>query len=178
MIEWPKAAMGTYQGKHSLTGRLITTSSAQSQGRIVFAMSKQGTALRARSRHDAHEIAREIAQPLSTRPGKSRSPATTTRSNRVFELSPRVRSSKIVIRNPLRRLQCEHRNRNCRSKTSVSDANRYRCCKKPGWYSTLRSHVQRTTITSCTRHSRAGSPSSQYLRTRLHLLLNNIAPGR
>ena len=33
------------------------------------------------------------------------SPATTTRSNRAFELSPRLRSSKIVMRKPLRRLQ-------------------------------------------------------------------------
>jgi len=30
MIEWAKAAMGAYQGKHSLTGCLITTSSAES----------------------------------------------------------------------------------------------------------------------------------------------------
>ena len=32
------------------------------------------------------------------------SPATTTRSNRGFELSPRLRPSKIVMRNPPRRL--------------------------------------------------------------------------
>ena len=60
------------------------------------------------------------------------SPATTTRSNRGFQLSPRVRVSKMVMRNPLRRLQCEHRKRNCKSKTRVSDGTRYRRCKKPG----------------------------------------------
>ena len=34
-------------------------------------------------------------------------PRTTTRSNRGFQLSPRVRVSKMVMRKPLRRLQCE-----------------------------------------------------------------------
>ena len=34
------------------------------------------------------------------RRGDSHSPATTTRSNRGFELSPRVRPSKVVMRNP------------------------------------------------------------------------------
>ena len=49
----------------------------------------------------------------------SHSPATTTRSNRGFELFPRVRLSKIVIQKSLRRLHPLHRNRNCKSKTSV-----------------------------------------------------------
>jgi len=35
------------------------------------------------------------------------------------------------MRNPLRRFQCEQRNRNCKSNTSVSDANRCRRRKKP-----------------------------------------------
>ena len=39
-----------------------------------------------------------------------------------------------------RALQCEQRKRNCKSKTSVSDGNRCRRCKKPGKYSTLRPH--------------------------------------
>ena len=52
----------------------------------------------------APESARDPTQ------SKSHSPATTTRSNRGFELSPRVRSSKIVMRNPLRRLHPLHRN--------------------------------------------------------------------
>src|SRR5271157_3123160 len=49
------------------------------------------------------------------------SPATTTRSDRGFELSPRLRSSKMLIRKPSRRLHPRHRKRNCRSYTSVSD---------------------------------------------------------
>ena len=40
----------------------------------------------------------------------SHSSATTTRSNRGFEMSHRVRSSRMDIQNPSRRLQCEHRN--------------------------------------------------------------------
>jgi hypothetical protein len=43
------------------------------------------------------------------------SPATTTRSNLGFQLSPRVRVSKIVMRKPARALQCEQRKRNCKS---------------------------------------------------------------
>ena len=91
---------------------------------------------------------------------KSHSPATTTRSNRGIELSPHVRLSKIVMRKPRRLLHPVHRNRNCKSKTSVSDGTRYRRCRKPGWYSTLRSHGQRTTITSC-RHAKGGYSTRQ-----------------
>jgi hypothetical protein len=47
------------------------------------------------------------------------------RSNRGFQLSPRVRVSKMVMRNPQRRLQCEQRRRNCKSKASIYDDNRY-----------------------------------------------------
>src|SRR5208337_340505 len=43
------------------------------------------------------------------------SSTTTTRSDRGFELSPRLRSSKMVIQNSPRRLHCRHRNRNCKS---------------------------------------------------------------
>ena len=50
----------------------------------------------------------------------SHSPATTTRPDRGFELSPRVRLSKIVMRNPLRSLYPLQCNRNCKSKISVS----------------------------------------------------------
>src|SRR5208337_2274073 len=60
------------------------------------------------------------------------SPATTTHSNLGLELSPRLRSSKIVIRKPPRRLHPWHRNRNCKSKTSASDRTRCRRCKNPG----------------------------------------------
>jgi len=57
------------------------------------------------------------------------SPATTTRSGRGTLLSPRPRSSMTAIRNPLRRLQCRHRCRNCRSKIRVSLANRCSRCR-------------------------------------------------
>jgi hypothetical protein len=51
------------------------------------------------------------------------------------QLSPHVRVSKMVMRKPAQRLQCEQRKRNCKSKTSVSDGGRCRRCKKPGGYS-------------------------------------------
>jgi hypothetical protein len=51
---------------------------------------------------------------------ESHSPTTTTRSNLGFQLSPRVRVSKMVMRKPARALQCEQRKRNCKSKTSIS----------------------------------------------------------
>ena len=57
------------------------------------------------------------ANRLRATQSKSHSPATTTRSNRGFELSPRLRSSKMVIRNPLRR---------CTPNTATEIANRRR----------------------------------------------------
>ena len=93
--------------------------------------------------------------------------STTTRSSRGFELSPRVRSSKIVMRKPLLRLHPLHRNQNCKSKTSVSDGIRYRRCKKPGGNSTLRSHGQRTTITSCAARSPSRNHRSPFVSSRL-----------
>ena len=110
-----------------------------------------------------------------------RSPTTTTRSNRGFELSPRVRLSKTVIRNPPRRLHPWHRRRNCKSYTSVSDANRCRRCKNPGGNSTLRSHGQGTTITSCaarspSRSHRSPCVSSQLMRTKYEHLLPLVHP--
>ena len=56
----------------------------------------------------------------------SHSLATTTRSNRGFQLSPRMRLSQMMIQNPPRRLHPLQRKRNCKSYTSVSDPNRYR----------------------------------------------------
>jgi 2-hydroxy-6-oxonona-2,4-dienedioate hydrolase len=47
------------------------------------------------------------------------SPAITTRSNRDFQLSPRIRLSKFVMRNPPRRLHPLQRNRNCKSVCSA-----------------------------------------------------------
>ena len=60
------------------------------------------------------------------------SPATTTRSNRGFELSQRVRLSKMVMRNPCQPLQPLHRRRNCKSKTTIYDGTRRWRCRKPG----------------------------------------------
>jgi hypothetical protein len=45
-------------------------------------------------------------------------PATTTRSNLGFQLSPRVRVSKMVMRKPLQRLHPLHRSLNFKSKTA------------------------------------------------------------
>ena len=62
----------------------------------------------------ANKLAR-IAWSVDPARSKPHSPATTTRSNRGFQLSPRVRVSKMVMRKPTRALQCEQRKRNCKS---------------------------------------------------------------
>ncbi|HEX7195073.1 MAG TPA: hypothetical protein VF207_08900 [Chthoniobacterales bacterium] len=67
-----------------------------------------------------HRAASSLASKVTVWSSQSRSspssPATTTRSNRGFQLSRRVSSSKIVMRKPLHRLLPLQRNRNCKSK--------------------------------------------------------------
>ena len=63
--------------------------------------------------------------PLSR--GASHSPATTTRSNRGFELSPRVRLSKTVMRKPARRYSACTVNETANRSVQPLDA-------QTGWY--------------------------------------------